>query len=196
MFGGLEEFDNSVESFTMKPNAKRLILKAKPVQSPNTPLGSKSLSARNNTVHASAVGSGGGPATATQDTDDSFRNQIPTTASALDNENTRRVSWLHSNALEKVSKQNRASEFTPDNTIKELVAGKENSDTARRSSIGDKSSMLNDSIAMPVKMTKINAQTSSESILSATQSFLDESNVDLSMNFEPNPAGVVLKRAK
>lgn len=191
MFGGLEEFDNSVESFTMKPNAKRLILKARPVQSPNATLGSKSLTSRNHIVQSAASGSG--TPTGSQDVDESFRNQIPTTAPA-DNENTRRVSWLHSNALEKASKQNRASDFTADNTIKELVGGKESSsDAGRRSPIGDKS-LLNDSIAMPVKSARINAQTSSESILSTTQSFLDESSVDV--NIEPNPAGVVLKRAK
>lgn len=209
MFGGLEEFDNSVESFTMKPNAKRLILKPKTFNN-SPPIGqnSKSLNIHNTSVNSTTNQSTNNEQTSNNnnnksaDAGESFRNQIPTTSAQLsDNNNIRRVSWLHSNALEKVSKQNRASDFLPDNTIKELVNEKEiRNDSGQRSpqNIIDKSAtMLNDSIvSMPLKSSRINAQTSNESLLSTTQSFLDESNIDLTINNEPNPAGVILRRAK
>lgn len=202
MFGGLEEFDSSVESFTMKPNAKRLILKPKTPQNSNnmtTGQNSKLLNIRSTTINQST--NVAETNSDNQNTDgESFRNQIPTSAQPLES-NIRRVSWLHSNALDKVSKQNRpSSEFAPDNTIKELVNDKEILDKSgqRSSNILDKSAMLNDSIiSMPVKLSKVNAQSSNESVLSTTPSYLDESNLDTStINIESNPAGVILRRAK
>lgn len=209
MFGGLEEFDSSVESFTMKPNAKRLILKPKtPQNSNNTTTGqnAKLLNIRNNNnntnsaVNQSSAADGQSHTDAQPNDGESFRNQIPTTAQPLDT-NIRRVSWLHSNALEKVSKQNReTSEFLPDNTIKELVNDKvvPNESGQRSPNITDKSAMLNESIiSMPIKSSRPNAQTSNESVLSGNQSYLDESNLDAStINAEQNPAGVILRRAK
>lgn len=193
MFGGLEECDSSVEeSFSLKPNAKRLVLKPKIAQSPSAntqspghqnrfPIAStaqespRQLSTNRNMTPKQTTPS---------DEVESFRNQIPTSAPiGRADENTRRVSWLHSNALEKVTKQNRLSELAMDNTIQELVTSKDDSTSPlSRRSISEKA---------PVKSSHLNAHTSNESI-----SFLDETNADVSLlNVEVHPAGIVLKRA-
>lgn len=122
--------------------------------------------------------------TAATDDVESFSNQIPTSLpTARTDENTRRVSWLHSNALEKVTKQNRISELAMDNTIQELVTNKDDSTSPlMRRPISE---------SVPSKVSHLNAHTSNESI-----SFLDETNSDVSLlNVEAHPCGIVLKRA-
>lgn len=149
LFGGLEEFDSSVEeSFSLKPNAKRLIIKAKSAAPGTTgsPHGTavSSPARGGSTAELAASGSShkrlnipmrsAATTARPDDTDGSFRNEIPLTApnaatsmrlSAGADVGGRRESWLHSNALEKVTKQNQrpdgGSGSTLDNTIEELV---------------------------------------------------------------------------
>lgn len=205
----MEEFDSSVEeSFSLKPNAKRLIIKAKPssVQSPSTTstqspahtmskfLNVSHTDNRQNIASRSTTPRPTANDSINEDDCESFRNQIPTSAPPHrpDEENTRRVSWLHSNALEKVTKQNRLSDFVLDNTIQELVTGKE--DTLKEKSILAQSSD-GPSIENKSKSIHFNAHTSSDS-LSMSRSFLDETNADISLiNTEANPCGVVLQRS-
>lgn len=192
LFGGLEECDSSVEeSFSLKPNAKRLVLKPKIAQ-PSTAYTQSpghqnkfldSSTAQESPRQLSSTRNATTKQTGTSDDAESFRNQIPTSVPiARADENTRRVSWLHSNALEKVTKQNRISELAMDNTIQELVTSKDdNSNQLSRRPISE---------AAPVKTSHLNAHTSNESI-----SFLDETNPDVSLlNLEVHPAGIVLKR--
>lgn len=127
---------------------------------------------------------------------DSFRNQIPTSApplQRLDDDNARRVSWLHSNALEKATKQNRVSELAMDNTIHELVGSKEDarSDTRGGPAYPERRNAPEEAARSKATMA---AHTSSDSLVS--RSFLDETNADLSLiNTEPHPAGVILQRS-
>lgn len=209
LFGGLEEFDSSVEeSFSLKPNAKRLTIKPKVAQSPG---GSSFQSPSHHAKFSSATpelaninrtSQHSRQNTPVRNADsvsaESFRNQIPTSAppsagTATDAENARRVSWLHSNALEKATKQNRIPDFVLDNTIQELVTSKDVSATKSKG-------FSDESIIMPVRSAaqrQFNAQTSSESVLSVSRSFMDDTNPDLSLiNTDPNPAGVVLQRSR
>lgn len=112
-------------------------------------------------------------------------------------DNARRVSWLHSNALEKVTKQNRMSELALDNTIQELNTGKdsdgggvlkENTKQLEKN-VGNKSEF-----SRPPIKSAFAAHTSTDSV---SRSFLDETNLDISLiNTEAHPAGVVLQRAR
>lgn len=207
LFGGLEEFDSSVEeSFCLKPNAKRLVLKPKSVQkSPNQ---TKPLQSTQNTSFIGGNIDTGKHFTSSKDatdTDQSFSNQIPTTVptSNTDQENVRRVSWLHSKALEKAVKP-RLSDFH-ENTIKELVtAPSKESSSATSKQIGTSSinsehqpTRTTDSHLLQLDLThNYNTPTSTDSSF-ASHSFLDDTNPDLSLiNVAPNAAGVILTRAK
>lgn len=178
MFGGLEEFDSSIEeSFSLKPNAKRLIIKPKTSgndqakATPNAPVSRQ--------IDVSPIASA----------EERRLSQVP--ASANDLESTRRVSWLHSN-LDKVSQKNRG-ETDANTTMQDLVAGK--------SKVNDKLSpnvLRQDRANISVLQHKgvhfagLNAN---DSILS-TKSFLDETNADLSLiNTDPHPTGITLQRS-
>lgn len=119
LFDGLEEYDASlVESFTFKPNAKRLIIK--PKGSPAT----KPLQESNTTLDDSLRLKGGqnvGVLTPDKpqhlDTSERFDNVIPTQAQPLV-DNGRRVSWLQTVQFDK------AKEGTlMETTLRELVTG-------------------------------------------------------------------------
>ncbi|KAG4074307.1 hypothetical protein HA402_008716 [Bradysia odoriphaga] len=207
LFGGLEEFDSSVEeSFCLKPNAKRLVLKPKSAQklSPNhtRPLQStQNTSFTGNFENAKHLT--GSNSKDNADTEQSFSNQIPTNLSAqnTDQENVRRVSWLHSKALEKVAKP-RLSDFH-ENTIKELVTTPTSKDSTKQISKSTTASPLisehqvtstRDINSLTFDLTHTPASTDSSF---ASHSFLDDTNPDLSLiNVAPNAAGVILTRAK
>ncbi|XP_061394699.1 nuclear pore complex protein Nup98-Nup96 [Musca vetustissima] len=141
LFEGLEEFDASVESFSLKPNAKRLILKPKnnqslggggtqtpPVSQQNTPqrqAPGSGADVRNDSFSGeipteppsrdTAVTSSGGLGTGGRGTP--LSSGTPTTSintgggGALDS--SRRESWLHPNNLEKVRQHNLNAGFEP-----------------------------------------------------------------------------------
>uniref|UniRef100_A0A182K2G3 Nuclear pore complex protein Nup98-Nup96 n=1 Tax=Anopheles christyi TaxID=43041 RepID=A0A182K2G3_9DIPT len=163
IFEGLEEYDSTLEdSFTLKPNAKRLIIKPRPTKStiiiPEVSGGGRdggqyNLSGASNT---SISGDAGPTPTRLSGVGESFRNQIPThqseTISAGKNQlqqqgstdNNRRVSWLQSNVLDKVRQQQqqqqqsnnpRLSESVLDNTIKEFAVSSSNMRAERASSL-------------------------------------------------------------
>uniref|UniRef100_A0A182MCY3 Nuclear pore complex protein Nup98-Nup96 n=1 Tax=Anopheles culicifacies TaxID=139723 RepID=A0A182MCY3_9DIPT len=147
IFEGLEEYDSTLEdSFTLKPNAKRLIIKPRSksmIVVPDTVGGTRepqyNLSGGLNTSNA-------GDETSTRIAGESFRNQIPThqtdtvpsgkyqqqqSQGAADS--SRRVSWLQSNVLDKVRQQQqqqgnnqRLGESVLDNTIKEFAVTSSN----------------------------------------------------------------------
>lgn len=115
-----------------------------------------------------------------------YRNQIPTTAppAGQSDENARRVSWLHSNALDKVSKQNRLADLPIDNTIQELVTAVVDDAVNAASPTTDTDHMKQQ------QKTHFNANDS------LSRSFFDDTNSDLSLIVhEPNSAGVTLQRS-
>lgn len=113
-------------------------------------------------------------------------------AQSAEKENTRRVSWLHSN-LDKVPQQQRA-DSDANSTIQDFVAsGKSKTINVDKTSPG----ILRQSIsrsnlsAFPLK-SGLNAN---DSMLS-TKSFLEDTSADLSLiNTEPHPAGITLQRS-
>lgn len=136
-----------------------------------------------------------------------FNNQIPTNlpTQGSDQENARRVSWLHSKALEKVAKP-RLSDYH-ENTIKELVTTPTSKDTITSTTkqtsksttssplIGEHQTAARDINSLTFDLTHTPASTDSSF---ASHSFhLDDTNPDLSLiNVAPNAAGVVLTRAR
>uniref|UniRef100_A0A182SGX8 Nuclear pore complex protein Nup98-Nup96 n=1 Tax=Anopheles maculatus TaxID=74869 RepID=A0A182SGX8_9DIPT len=161
IFEGLEEYDSTLEdSFTLKPNAKRLIIKPRPTKStiiiPEAIGGTReaayNLSGGSNT---SAVGDDmPTPTRSSGVAGESFRNQIPTHPTDTvpsgkyqqqqqqqgSTDGSRRVSWLQSNVLDKVRQQQqsnnqRLSESVLDNTIKEFAVSSANMRPERASSL-------------------------------------------------------------
>uniref|UniRef100_A0A182PA24 Nuclear pore complex protein Nup98-Nup96 n=1 Tax=Anopheles epiroticus TaxID=199890 RepID=A0A182PA24_9DIPT len=161
IFEGLEEYDSTLEdSFTLKPNAKRLIIKPRSTKStiiiPEASSGGRegggqyNLSGGSNT---SISGDAVPTPTRLSSVGESFRNQIPTHPSdsgatgkggqqqSAATDGSRRVSWLQSNVLDKVRQQQqqqggnpRLSESVLDNTIKEFAVSSSNARNERGSS--------------------------------------------------------------
>lgn len=194
MFGGLEEFDSSIEeSFSLKPNAKRLIIKPKVSIASSSTAGNSTLS-----------GPSGLNISRQQETSPNA-SQIDCRSSQIrlvssEPENVRRVSWLHSN-LDKVSQQGRRDN-DPNATIQDLVtSGKSRSSSSDKLTISpgilrqdqnrtNISSLQQKSVHFP----GLNAN---DSILS-TKSFLDDTNADISLintDYTPHPTGIILTRS-
>lgn len=199
LFGGLEEFDSSVEeSFSLKPNAKRLIIKPKVTPTASTHQSPAHFVSSNSSTNIPAVASEDSrrPSSATAPSrsetptsrGESYRNQIPTTApQPATDDNARRVSWLHSNALEKVTKQNRMSDLPMDNTIKELVTATVDDAVTTAETNADAAAAT---ASTRSTTTHFNANDS------LSRSFFDDTNADLSLIVhEPNLAGVILQRS-
>lgn len=197
LFGGLEEFDSSVEeSFSLKPNAKRLIIK------PKAPRVNSSGQNQQNKSFQMPNSQPPSPVTNALSSE-KFRSSLPQTTASSEFENSRRVSWLHSN-LDKVSQQNRNtdSDATLNNTIQDLVS------TGKSKAVLDKLSSSQSSprqeehsprsgtpSVFQQKSVHFSGLTANDSILS-TKSFLDDTNADLSLiNTEPHPAGITLQRS-
>ncbi|XP_075145470.1 nuclear pore complex protein Nup98-96 [Haematobia irritans] len=163
LFEGLEEFDASVESFSLKPNAKRLILKPKNNQTLSTVGGGTQTptGSQHNTPQRSVPGSGNN-SMGNDVRNDSFSGTIPTdppqrqstlaegsgnassTPTGTGNANaaldsSRRESWLHPNNLEKVRQHNLNAGVEPgsshNNTLTDLVPRKPLETYANRLSV-------------------------------------------------------------
>ncbi|XP_004537879.1 nuclear pore complex protein Nup98-Nup96 [Ceratitis capitata] len=131
LFEGLEEFDSSVETFSLKPNAKRLIIKPKTTQSPivgsSTNTSPNRQSGVEDTAGNSAPRQTGGVVQNSINAlrNESFSGQIPldppapqvtkSTAYSVaalppqvarESDIGRRESWLHPNNVEKMRQQN------------------------------------------------------------------------------------------
>lgn len=194
LFGGLEEFDRSIEeSFSLKTNAKRLVIKPK---APPAAFGSSgNIGSAANTSLKISKSQDTSPVTSKDDRRSSQIRLVPS-----EPENTRRVSWLHSN-LEKVSQQNRGA---PDanTTIQDLVSGGKS-----KSSGIDKISPSSGILRQDLNRTNISSLqqknipytglNANDSILS-TKSFLDDTSADISLinnDYTPHPAGITLQRS-
>ncbi|XP_001658483.2 nuclear pore complex protein Nup98-Nup96 [Aedes aegypti] len=219
LFEGLEEYDSTLEeSFSLKPNAKRLIIKPK-VSTPTITIQNR----------AAPQQTSGNDSTAKDDpvAKESFHNQIPLNpievpSSAQDT--SRRVSWLQSNALDKVRQSNRLSESVLDTTIKEFAPSSAAQSAASSSAAKDPNISL-DSSSSPTGSTgsqpagkpdtagRVASSGSSpinmnDSLLSSSnRSFLNDTTAnatgmgDLSLmsnsiqeEAEPHPTGIVLRR--
>lgn len=194
LFGGLEEFDSSIEeSFSLKPNAKRLIIK------PKVPTPSGTGTSIQNTSLPTSKLQEISPI-ASRDDRRSLRIAPPS-----EPENARRISWLHSN-LDKVPQQGRG-DTDANTTMQDLVSsGKTKSSTIdiNKQSISPSLGILrqdpnraNISSLQHKSHHYSGGLNANDSILS-TKSFLDDTNADISLintDYSPHPTGIVLTRS-
>ncbi|XP_067619448.1 nuclear pore complex protein Nup98-Nup96 isoform X2 [Eurosta solidaginis] len=128
LFEGLEEFDSSVETFSLKPNAKRLIIKPKAanviVGSTTNASPTRQAGLQNSLPSVGPHQAGGVADTSVSSAlrNESFSGQLPMAPSATQNGDFnaapvpanngresdigRRESWLHPNNMEKLRQQN------------------------------------------------------------------------------------------
>lgn len=197
LFGGLEEFDKSVEdSFSLKPNAKRLIIK--PKESPNT----STLNASRNSLNISQQQENIPPQNVSSIDKSGKGNTFLLSGEADQSINPRRVSWLRSN-LDKVSHHNRQSDSSANNSIQELVSTAKAKGAVEKGTSGSSPKLADVSIgnfastSSGQKSVRFPAFTANDSILS-TRSFLDDTSADLSLiggDNETHPTGITLKRS-
>lgn len=170
----MEEFDNTVEeSFTLKPNAKRLVIKGR-TSNANTPNQASKI------IHNNAT----------------LQEQNPPSEKSLekenipqlpDPENSRRVSWLHSN-LNKLTQQNHnIGDAGLNNTIQDFG-------TSNKSKFVSEKALSADNSPAQDK-TSLNTEVAKESSLLSSRSFFDDTHYERGSGItESNPAGVILTR--
>lgn len=196
LFDGLEEYDGTLEdSFSAKPNAKRLIIKPKASPATNSTSSSNlHITLKAKVGDQSSVADHLKEPNSKNETEN-FQNQIPLNPLNDNNvDNGRRVSWLRTapipqgvNCLRQQQQKNNL-----DSTIKELQSDKENKKNPFEDSIlvnekgGDSSTSIGNSR---------NVSLSNESFLSNHN--LDETNdpeLSLLGSGEIHPTGITLRR--
>ena len=119
LFDGLEEYDSSLEhSFSLKTNAKRLIIK--PRNSPSINAGNSSFRDDSMVANTSYLEKENDPINLNKE---SFNNEIPLQQNDNQVDNGRRVSWLQTNSLNRFRA---AAPVSMDNTMKELMTKDKN----------------------------------------------------------------------
>uniref|UniRef100_A0A1Q3F4Q0 Nuclear pore complex protein Nup98-Nup96 n=1 Tax=Culex tarsalis TaxID=7177 RepID=A0A1Q3F4Q0_CULTA len=201
LFEGLEEYDSTLEeSFSLKPNAKRLIIKPKSATPTITIQNRSSLAAATSQLNDS--------------TKETFQNQIPTDREPAANPDTsRRVSWLQSNALEKARQANQLhSESILDSTLKEFAPTTQpvRPDPPKEPSLDSPTSpsptnqppstaAKKDSVSSTSPINMNDSLLSNRSFLNetvnATVTDLSAVSVSGADEGEPHPTGIVLRRA-
>lgn len=181
MFGGLEEFDSTVEeSFSLKSNAKRLVIK------PKVP---SALNSSQNQANRSLQFSESQGSKSNALSNDNNRQSLGQTSSLPESDTPRRVSWLHSN-LEKVSEQNRNANAPLHNTIQELVPANK---AAKGKPDGNDSNRSGQRDGEQQKSVQFSGSTLNDTDLT-NKSYLDETIADNSLITEPHPTGIKLTR--
>lgn len=170
LFDGLEEYDASLEeSFSLKSNPKRLIIK---------PKSAVKTSGNDQTLNRSVADENfGGEANRSTE---NFTNQIPLTQPLNEIDNDRRVSWLRTVPSQGI--RTRPKENVADTTLNQIV-GSSNKDNEN---VASASELLSQTIP-----GNFNETFRSEEDL--TQSEVDISTYD--DNKEPHPTGIILRRA-
>lgn len=176
LFGGLEEFDSTVdESFSLKSNAKRLVIKPKAPSAQIQNQANRSLQFTDSQGISS--------------NDNTRQSQVQISA-LPESEMTRRVSWLHSN-LEKVSEQNRNTDAPFNNTIQELVPTNKSTKNKTDGTDSNRSGQRDEEQS---KSVQFSGSTLNDSV-SVNKTYLDETVADISLiDTEPHPTGITLTR--
>lgn len=202
LFDGLEEYDSSLEhSFSLKINAKRLIIK--PKASPSVATGNSSF--RDDSLAANANNNSlekeNEPINLNKE---SFNNEIPLHQSDNQVDNGRRVSWLQTNSLNRFR---RTEPVSMDNTIKELMTKDKNDNpsvSAEKTPPPTISTRFQGNylkrIVENFQATNYKCKITGGSL--ANESFLSpygmdetQNEADLSLlDVEPHPTGIVLRR--
>lgn len=176
------------DSFSLKPNAKRLIIKKSS--------GSTSLNTSRSGLNTSHQQENIPPQAANTSIDQGSL-KLPSFGQSDSDQpsiNPRRVSWLRSN-LDKVAHHNRP-DSAANNSIHELVSTAKSKADKNTASGSSPNSADVTSVNLPGKSNvRFPASLANDSILS-TRSFLDDTNTDISLiDSDPHPTGITLKRA-
>ncbi|XP_070502956.1 nuclear pore complex protein Nup98-Nup96 [Chironomus tepperi] len=177
LFDGLEEYDASLEeSFTVKTNPKRLIIKPRSSIVPDLNRTNEGSIIRPRESTSKIVEKENSMPT------EIFQNQIPITQynDNIDQDTDRRVSWLKT-APQTIRSRPNLREISADTTMNQLIqsSGKDNEATP------------------PAKLdsSTMNASILNESFHS-NEDFQNENDASIiGGNFEPHPTGIVLRRA-
>lgn len=176
LFDGLEEYDASLdESFSLKTNPKRLIIKPRVSLNVSKPNNDEQSVSMFNKTHED-------PRIATKENEtpnSSFRNQIPLVQPAVDEEDSdRRVSWLRTAPSQGIRPRPKLREAGGDTTYSQIIQGGPNKEQ---------------------EVVQSQPESLSNSLNETFRSNDDvHSEVDLSIisgSSEPHPTGIVLRRA-
>lgn len=201
LFDGLEEYDSSVDSFSIKPSARRLIIRPKSGNDSSLNQSSRSFGLNTSESLKVNLSISRRKDADNKENDETFTNEIP---SQMQNqtETDGRVSWLQSNALENVRQANRNSEPILSTTIQELITPNENRakvDLSGSSCPDGRDKDEDQSHGLSAKSTTILSQMSSiDSMTTPSKSVTfspDESSPELIDPYTVHPTGIVLKRA-
>lgn len=199
LFDGLEEYDASLaESFTLKPNAKRLIIKmkgspaAKPLQESNITM-DDSLRLKTGiigpNVTPSVITPEKRPHQQNLETSERFDNVIPTTAQPPP-DNGRRVSWLQTVQFDKAKEP--ISDTLMETTLRELVTG-----GAEKQPISRISAQFSPSTTTQSTSKTLESDSSvdlSVGIPTPDQSSTNTSRSPPEQDKPPHPTGIILNR--
>lgn len=199
LFDGLEEYDSSVDSFSMKPSAKRLNIKARG-SAANDSVGVLNSSrtfllSQSDTVDTPRRASTIATTSANKENrSDSFQSRLQSQQQRSPGESAAetsgRDSWIQSNALEKARKAttaHRNAEPALSSTIHELVPD-------RRQSSSVETSPRPGDLSQRSAATYVSQTSSLDSLASRTFN-PDETNAELIDPCSSHPTGIVLKRA-
>lgn len=174
LFDGLEENDPSLEeSFTIKPNPKRLIIK------PRSSMGSARKPSNDDSMIKPSNESSIVIGKENDSPGEIFRNQIPLTQPFMDDDTDRRVSWLRTAPSQAIRARPKLRDSPADTTINQLV--------------GQQANKEND-VSKGLDSSAINTSVLNETFNSIEESQL-ESDISLIGSAEPHPTGIVLRRA-
>lgn len=206
MFDGLEEYDKSVDTFSMKPSARRLNIRTKTISSSQEQLNSS----RTFVLNGSNSDVGGMTTTprrgANRTDEESFSNNAnltPRDRPEAGNETPGRDSWIQSNALEKarIATAGRNTETAAlSSTIHELVPERTNRSSLPAGNALDSSMGLNVSakladVSQRSAATYASQSSSLDNSLASRTFNPDETNVELIDPSSVHPTGITLKRA-
>ncbi|EDV94992.1 nuclear pore complex protein Nup98-Nup96 [Drosophila grimshawi] len=219
MFDGLEEFDASVEGFSLKPNAKRLVIKPRPKTT--------TTSEPSSIQHQGNSGSGSPAPAAVRPPTKSYNGITPNepvpisvtnsspVANRADADSSRRESWLHPNNLAKVRQHNLQSgmDQSPLNsTVTDLVPRKpletyKNAAPAARLSVSTiPENPFEDQASSIARRDTFISEHGNESSLSIRSNDSEQQQQRLAIepaadadpnpdaDTEPHPTGIVLRR--
>ena len=171
LFDGLEEYDASLdESFSLKPNPKRLIIKPRGSLNLSRTINDDS-SVLNKTRDDSKI------ASKENEAPESFRNQIPLQQFNDDQDTDRRVSWLRTAPSQGIKPRPKLRDSGSDTTFNQIVQG-------------------GSSKEQEVEKSQTEAETTMNETFRSNEDA--QSEVDISIisgPSEPHPTGIILRRA-
>lgn len=198
LFEGLEEYDSSVEEcFTLKTNAKRLVIKPKSSTTTTKNNNNNSNNLNNSLpIQTNQLNDGNSTTKNKLNSTENFQNIISNSPIiSSDGDTSRRVSWLTTNALDKVRQNQRSiTDSVLETTLSELVSSDKGGLMKSGGGGGGNNKLPTTQECSPNSPGGgFGAHTSGDSQI-MNRSCFDESQHDFSINYEPHPTGIVLRR--